>query len=89
MIKEALQYLVKLGNTDITTQNGQTYSSQPLHLVPESTATAIQLNSLKGIVDYLTSEFDGNEDLILHIVSPTEVRILSGLTPDKRRSKIV
>jgi len=50
MLKEALQYLVKLGNTEIMYQNGQTYSTQSLHLVAESTASAIQLNSLKGIV---------------------------------------
>ena len=64
MIKEALQYLINLGNLEVTNENGQTYSNQPLHLLKEPLADAIKVRSLSGLVEYLKSKFDNDERLI-------------------------
>ncbi len=86
MIKEALQYLISLGNTEVTEVNGQQYSTQPLHLVEEARAKAIVVNSLSGLVDYLKSEFDGSGQRLIHIASPTEVNVYSHLNNDMARN---
>lgn len=85
MIKEALQYLVGLGSAEIHEENGQTYSDKQLHLLEEPVATPFIVHSLSGLVDYLKSEFDGNEPVVIHIESPTSVRVASQLNRDSDR----
>ncbi|PPA71925.1 hypothetical protein [Jeotgalibacillus proteolyticus] len=89
MIKEAMQYILSIGGTEIKKENGQTFSTQKLYQVAAPTVKAIGLNTLKGVVDYLKSEFDGKEDIILHVISPTEVEVLSGLNTDKERNVFI
>ncbi len=85
MFKEALQYLIGLGNSEIKYANGQTYSTQPVHLLKEPTRDAVEVRSLTGLVDYLKSKFDGEEKLMVHVVSPTEVAAFSMTNCDANR----
>lgn len=89
MIKEALQYLVKLGNVETKTVNDQWYSTERMHLIEKPTASEINLRSLSGLVDYLKANFDGNGELMIHVSSPTEVLCFSPLNGDKNRNELI
>ncbi len=91
MIKEALEYLVELGTARIETIGTQKFSTQPMHLIKSPTAKPILLNSLSGLLNYLTSDFDvdANQPLLAHIASPSEVNVYSNCTPDLDRSVFV
>lgn len=89
MIKEALQYLVDLGNREIFYEDGQTYSSQKLHLLEEPTTKKIEVRSLSGLVEYLQSNFDGMEKIMVHIKNPTEVIAFTQLNGNYNRSNLI
>jgi hypothetical protein len=87
--KEALQYVVDLGNNELEELNGQTFSRHPLHLMKEAVSEPINLRSLSGTVQYLKSNFDGEHNLLVHVVSPTEVVILSNFNTNFNRNKFI
>jgi hypothetical protein len=92
MIKEALQYLIQLGNVETHGIGESVYSSQKLHLVPDLTPAALQVRSLSGLVDYLISNFDSDqlsEQKMIHIVSPTEVIAFSTFNRDYQRNEYI
>jgi hypothetical protein len=91
MTKEALEYVVELGNVELFDVNGQKYSTQKLHLVPEATPAAINVRSLSGLVQYLKSGFDGDyqQKLMVHVVSPMEVVAFSTFNRDLARNQVI
>jgi hypothetical protein len=89
MIKEALQYLLDLGNTRVVYENGQSYSTQKMHLIEEPIAQRIRVNSLSGLVEYLKSKFDGIDKIMVHVESPTEVICFTELNGDKNRNQLI
>ncbi|MFI8709905.1 hypothetical protein ACIGHG_23335 [Bacillus sp. NPDC077411] len=89
MIKEAIQYIVGLGNTRIEELNGQQFSTQPLHVVEQPTVRSLTINSLSGLVDYIKSEFDGDHQLMIHVKSPTSVSCFTQINYDYNRSTFV
>lgn len=89
MIKEAFQYIVELGKASIFYENGQTFSDKKLHLIEEPTAEAIRVRSLSGLVDYLKSNFDVYDHLMIHVSSPTLVSCISQLNGDYNRSEYI
>lgn len=89
MIKDALKYIVGLGKAAIHEENGQKYSDKDLQLLREPIAAPFELNTLSGLVDYLKSEFDGDDKVILHVYSPTKVTVESMLNSNKKRDYLV
>lgn len=89
MIKEAIQYIVGLGNVTTFKENGQVYSSQQLHLLKEATARALEVRSLSGLVEYLKSGFDVKETMMVHVSSPTEVLAFSSLNSNENRNEYI
>lgn len=89
MIKEAIQYIVGLGNNEVRYENGQTFSTNKLHLIEEPIAAKISVHSLSGLVEYLTSKFDGENPLMVHVESPTEVTVFSQLNGDRNREYLI
>lgn len=85
MIKEAIQYVVGLGNTKLEKVGDQTYSTQPMHLVKEASPNVINVRSLSGLIEYLQSKFDGDEKIMVHVNNPEEVTCFSTLNRDKNR----
>lgn len=94
-LKEALQYVVGLGNeaekTEIVEICGKTYASRGLtrYDSPEK-ARAITAATLSSLVDYMAhchEEFPEGRKMIIHIISPTQVRLMSDL--DKERGREV
>lgn len=89
MIKEAIQYIVGLGNVKTEILNGQVYSTQKMNLIEQPTANEINVRSLSGLVEYLKSNFDTNEKLMVHVKSPTEVVVFNSLNDDQNRSHFI
>jgi hypothetical protein len=89
MIKEAIQYIVGLGNTRIEKVGDQVYSTQPIHKVSLPTPNTIQVRSLSGLVEYLQSGFDGEEQLMIHVESPTDVSVFSSFNRDFNRKALI
>jgi hypothetical protein len=89
MLKEALQYLIGLGNQEITEINGQKYSNHSLSLIKQPTPSTIIVRSLSGFVDYLKSDYDGPGNLMVHVESPTKVSAFSSFNSDEERKTYV
>lgn len=87
MLAALVDKITSLARPETVTINNQVFSTSQLHLVPESpSVTPIQIHSLTGVVDYIKSQFDGREKLLIHIISPTELRLVDALdhTNDRR-----
>lgn len=89
MIKEALQYLIGLGNTRIEVIGEEVFSTQQLHRVQEETPATINVRSLSGFVDYLKSGFDGKQKLLVQVVGPTEIVAFSSFNRDYNRNYMI
>lgn len=95
MIKEALEYLVALGNVKREKVGSQEYSTQPLYLHEEPTASQLTVQSLSGLVEYINSNFDKlfdkekDDRALIHVVNPTMVKVLSQFTRDKKRNHLL
>lgn len=91
MIKEAIKYVVGLGNTRIEEIGGQDFSTQPMHLIKEPTPAPLQVRSLSGLVEYLQSEFDEDEfdQRMVHVLSPTEVVVFSSYNGNYNRNEYI
>jgi hypothetical protein len=91
MIKEALQFILSLGNIERFTIGTQEFSSQKLHLIPSDTPTVLNVRSLSGLVEYLTSKFDQDEfaKRMIQVISPTEVIVYSSFNRDYQRNEYI
>lgn len=85
MIKDALEYLVRLGNTRMEHDGERLLSTQPLHPVLEAVPVTLEIRSLRGLVSYIQSHFDGDESWMIHVESPRDVVVLSPCNRDRKR----
>lgn len=88
MNKEAMEYLVNLGeNDDPIIQLAQgTYSRVGLSRVTEPIANALTVSTLTGLVDYIKGNVDKLKgELLIQVKSQDEVRLYSPLNEDKER----
>lgn len=99
-IKEALEYAVELDNQKevIFEEGGKKYFDRSKATLQElegiKYADPLQVNSLTGLVDYLHSKFDdvvnrASDSLLIHVVSPTKVRVYSKLDVDRKRENLI
>lgn len=99
-IKDALQYAVELDNQKmvIFDEGGKKYFDRSKATLQElegiKYADPLQVNSLTGLVDYLHSKFDdvvnrASDSLLIHVVSPTKVRVYSKLDVDRKRENLI
>lgn len=97
MIKEALQYIVGLGEANVKEyilpdgEKGM-YSDKPLYrletLIP--VAEKLYLHTLTGLVDYIKSYTDTfAEKMIIEVQSPTTVHMYSQLNENRDREHLV
>jgi hypothetical protein len=85
MIREALEYIVGLSEKDVRKVGGQQFSTGRLHLIPQPTVDTLKVRSLSGLVEYLKEEFDQTDKVLIHIESPTSVRVYSQNNQDMKR----
>lgn len=91
MTRDALQYVVGLKTAEVLDINGEEYVDKDVHRVDkELRASAIQMNTLTSLVDYLKAGVDSMADkMLVQVVSPTKVRVLSMLDTDRKRECLV
>lgn len=92
MIKEAIQYIVNLANTEIIELHGQKYSTKSLSHVMEPGPAKIEISTLSGLVDYIKKVKEENliyGPRIIHVVSPTEVKVYTETMGDMSRDLLV
>lgn len=91
MTREALQYVVGLSEANLLTINGDTYADKQIHRIDNDLrAAAIEMNTLSSLVDYAKA-FTGemSEQMLVQVVSPTEVKLISCLDGDRKRECLV
>lgn len=94
-LKEALQFITKLKEESMEPRvleiGGDTYCNKDLvryHRFPF--AEAINVNTLTALVDYIKGKPDElRESMILHVESPTTVRLYSGLINERDRESLI
>jgi len=91
MTKDALQYVVGLRKAETLKINGDTYVDRDIKRVDyKLRADAIEMNTLTSLVDYLKAGIDTMADqMLVQVVSPTEVRLVSKLDDDRKRERLV
>jgi hypothetical protein len=89
MIKEAIKYVVDLGNTRLETIGKRVFSTQPIHVVKQPLPSTLEVNSLSGLVGFLKSKFDGDEKLLVQVESPVLVTVSSVLNEDANRKELI
>ncbi|WP_416437383.1 hypothetical protein [Ligilactobacillus salivarius] len=94
LTKEALDYLTERGIRPEERKlkiNGQEYiidkNGEPVLVEPViyKAKEPIRLNTLSGLVDYIKSNIDGFDDLILHVVDEKLVELKGKLQPNGDR----
>lgn len=90
-LKEALQWMVESQQTKIVQNGEHSYTDTNLERMDvELRADAIQTTTLSGLIDYIKAGVDDMADsMIVHVVSPTEVRLISQLDYDRKRECLV
>lgn len=94
-LKEALQYITKLKEESMEPKvleiGGDTYCNKDLvryHRFP--LADRLRVNTLTALVDYIKGKPEELRDsMILHVVSPVEVRLYSGLIDERTREELM
>ena len=93
MIKEALKYIVDLGEAKEHEIHGDTYSDKPLYRIDEYIPMAddeIRMNTLTSLVDYIKGHIDTMSDrMLIHVVDPETVRLYSQLNDNRKREHLV
>ena len=91
MTRDALQYVVGLKTAEVLDINGGKYVDKNVHRVDkELRASAIQMNTLTSLVDYLKAGVDSMADkMLVQVVSPMKVRVLSMLDANRKREELV
>lgn len=90
MIQKALQYIVDSIHAKIETVNGQTYNSYSnLNLLPVPRPKPLQVRNLSGLVDFIKVNYDKQDPVLIHVVSPTEVNVYSTFNQDMQRNHLL
>lgn len=91
-LEKALQYVVKLGNeaekTEVVEICGKTYARGDLtRYDKQPKAVPVSASTLTALVDYIGTCYAEmqHERMIIHIVSPTKVRLVSCLNEERER----
>lgn len=85
--KEALEFLVGLGETKILGIGEHQYTTKKVYRVTDPQPASLEVTTLTALIDYIKSDFDpkyGDKGLI-HVVSPSNVEFYSELREDKER----
>lgn len=85
-IKEALEYLVGLGEAKVIEVGGQSYSDKEIYRVKQPAPKAIETTTLTALIDYIKSNMDKKfSKLLIHVISPSQVGLYSELRGDNER----
>ena len=94
MLQKAISYLVGLGEEtakpEVLEIAGKTYCTKDLQRYgKEEKAEPLTASSLTSLIDYIKGRKEElRSSMILHVVSPTKVRLLSGLLEERDRETL-
>lgn len=91
-LKETLQYAVELAQPNIVEHVSGNYSDKKLFRLEDNLrAEPIQMTTLTSLIDYIKSDTDpvGLNKMLVHVVSPTEVKLISCLDADRKREILI
>ena len=91
MIKDALKYIVGLGEAKVQVINGSMYSDKDLNRIDRyiPKASAMEMHTLSSLIDYIRAEVDEMAvKMVIQVVSPEEVRFFSMLDDNRDRETI-
>ena len=91
MIKAAIEKILELGKPEVRDIKGQIYSDKSLYRINHNPkAEPIRLSTLSSLIDYIKANVDIMQgQMIIHVVSPTQVRMYSKLDADREREHVV
>ena len=92
MLEKAFEWIKEHGKANLHEINGSMYSDQPLYRQDKyiPMAAAIEMSTLSSLVEYIKSNVDTMaEKMIVHVVSPVEVRFFSQLNEKREREELV
>lgn len=87
MLTAAIEKLLNLAKPESILLEGRTfYDPSYRELSAEQDVNAFTVNTLTGLVDYVKSEFDTERKMMIHVESPTKIRLFDALntTNDRR-----
>jgi hypothetical protein len=89
--REALEYLVGLGTTEIIEVDGKKFSTKQIYAVKDPKPAHLTVSTLSALVEYLKSDLDikSSEKLLVHVISPEKVALYSELREDKDRETYI
>lgn len=89
--RQALEYLVNLGEVKILDVDGKKFSSKEIYPVRDPKPSKLIVSTLTALVDYLKSNVDkkSSEKLLIHVISPDKVALYSELREDKDREAYI
>lgn len=91
MLKEMFKYVVGLSEPHLNEIDGEKFTDKELmHVSFNPKAKAIELSTLTSLVDYIRSGVDTmSKKMLVHVVSPTEVRLYSDLDKERKRENLI
>lgn len=87
MIKAAIEKVLDLAKPTHIKIEERTFIGEGYRELPsERGVDSFTVNTLTGLVDYITSEFDTSRKMMIHVESPTEIKLFDALnsTNDRR-----
>ena len=92
MLKEAMQYIATLKEASMDPKiveiNGKTYCNKELKRYDEEpmVRNEVEASTLTSLLDYVKNcHRELRESMIIHVKSPTQVHLYSGLTKERKR----
>lgn len=88
MIKQAIEYIVGLGKTELFDIGDHTYSNDRLSVIEDPQAAPLTINTLDGIVDYIQKEVDISRietRVVINVLSYERVLVMSELYGAQQR----
>ena len=92
MIKNAINRILELAEPTFRTHNDTLYCDKIMHRMDnEQRAESLTLTTLSSLIDYIGFYSEERKDCeyMVHVVSPTEVRLVSSLDRDRKRETLV
>lgn len=93
-LREAMNFLVQLADEarepHVTEIAGKTYCDKNLaRYDKEEMARPLTATSLSSLIDYISGkQKELRDSMIIHVESPTKVRLISGLTKERNREEL-
>ncbi|WP_290779402.1 hypothetical protein [Exiguobacterium sp. UBA5002] len=89
LLKDAFNWIKDHGQFQTTQIHGRIVSDRELYAIKAPTSSVLQVHTLTALVEYIQSEFDTNEPLLIHIKDPETVTVMSKLNNDQNRNHYI